>query len=38
MPTHGHRWWELDMSWWVIRALESVGLVRDVVRPRSWRG
>lgn len=35
---HGHRWWELDMSWWVIRALEAVGLVRDVVRPRSWRG
>ncbi|MFO0422639.1 MAG: acyl-CoA desaturase [Planctomycetia bacterium] len=34
---HGHRWWEFDMSWWVIRALEAVGLVRDVVRPRSWR-
>ena len=34
--SHGHRWWELDMSWWVIRGLESVGLVRDVVRPRCF--
>lgn len=30
---HGHKWWEFDMSWWVIRALESVGLAKDVVRP-----
>ena len=33
---HGHRWWELDMSWWVIRGLEAVGLATDVVRPRCW--
>lgn len=32
---HGHLWWEFDMSWWVIRLLESVGLARDVVRPRA---
>ncbi len=31
---HGHRWWEYDMSWWVIRALEKVGLAKDVVRPK----
>jgi fatty-acid desaturase len=31
---HGHRWWEFDMSYWVIRMLEAVGLARDVVRPR----
>jgi len=31
---HGHRWWELDMSWWVIRLLEGLGLARNVVRPR----
>ncbi|MEM6692917.1 MAG: acyl-CoA desaturase, partial [Planctomycetota bacterium] len=31
---HGHRWWELDMSWWVIWTLEKVGLAKDVVRPR----
>ena len=30
---HGHRWWEIDMSWWVIRSLEIVGLAKDVVRP-----
>jgi fatty-acid desaturase len=31
--THGQRWWELDMSHWVICALETVGLARNVVRP-----
>jgi len=34
---HGHRWWELDLSWWVILGLEAVGLARNVVRPRAWR-
>ncbi|QDT04045.1 Fatty acid desaturase [Rubripirellula lacrimiformis] len=32
---HGHRWWEFDMSWWIIRGLEMVGLAKDVVRPKS---
>jgi fatty-acid desaturase len=32
---HGHRWWELDMSWWVILMLEKVGLAKDVVRPKT---
>jgi stearoyl-CoA desaturase (delta-9 desaturase) len=31
---HGHRWYELDMSWWVIVLLEKLGLVTDVVRPQ----
>ncbi len=31
---HGHRWYEYDMSWWVIVTLEKLGLVRDVVRPK----
>jgi fatty-acid desaturase len=31
---HGHHWWEMDMSWWVIRSLERVGLAKDVVRPK----
>ncbi|HEY6564693.1 MAG TPA: fatty acid desaturase, partial [Pirellulaceae bacterium] len=35
--SHGHRWWEFDMSWWVIRGLEIVGLASNVVRPRVWR-
>jgi stearoyl-CoA desaturase (delta-9 desaturase) len=30
---HGHRWWEFDLSWWVIRAFEAVGLASEVVRP-----
>jgi stearoyl-CoA desaturase (delta-9 desaturase) len=31
---HGQRWFELDVSYLTIRALELVGLARDVVRPR----
>jgi len=31
---HGHKWWEFDMAWWVIRAFESVGLASHVVRPK----
>ena len=33
---HGHRWWEFDMSWWVIRFLEGIGLAGNLVRPKSW--
>ena len=28
----GHRWWELDPTWWGLRALEALGLVRDLKR------
>ncbi|MEM8680935.1 MAG: fatty acid desaturase [Planctomycetota bacterium] len=34
--SHGHRWWEVDVSWRIIRGLEAVGFVTDVVRPRCW--
>jgi len=34
--SHGHRWWELDMSWWVIRTLEALGIIKNVVRPKVW--
>ncbi len=34
---HGRRWWELDISYGTIRALELVGLASDVVRPRRSR-
>ena len=27
---HGLTWWELDLTWWLIRALAAVGLARDV--------
>jgi len=33
---HGHRPWEFDLTWVVIRVLEMVGLAHDVVRPRCW--
>jgi fatty-acid desaturase len=32
---HGHRWWEFDQTWHVIRLLEICGLATDVVRPRA---
>ena len=28
---HGHRWWELDQTYFVIRFLEVIGLAWDVV-------
>lgn len=31
---HGHKWWELDVTWLTIWFLEKVGLARDVKRPR----
>jgi stearoyl-CoA desaturase (delta-9 desaturase) len=33
---HGHKWWEIDMSWRIIRFLEITGFFTDVVRPRTW--
>lgn len=35
--SHGHRWWEFDVTWLTIRALSAVGLARQVVAPRSWK-
>ena len=29
----GLKWWQLDVSWWVILLLEKIGLVYDVKRP-----
>ena len=26
----GHRWWEIDITWWTIKALRLVGLATDV--------
>jgi sn-2 palmitoyl-lipid 9-desaturase len=26
----GHRWWEIDMTWWAIKAMRLVGLAYDV--------
>jgi stearoyl-CoA desaturase (delta-9 desaturase) len=30
---HGHKWWELDVTWLIIRFLEKAGLAWDVERP-----
>jgi stearoyl-CoA desaturase (delta-9 desaturase) len=30
---HGHRWWEVDVTWWSLRLFERIGLVRDLVHP-----
>ena len=32
-----HRWWEFDVTWMQIRALEMLGLATEVVRPRHVR-
>jgi stearoyl-CoA desaturase (delta-9 desaturase) len=29
----GHRWWELDVTWWFVCLCEALGLVHDVRRP-----
>jgi stearoyl-CoA desaturase (delta-9 desaturase) len=34
---HGLRWWEIDVSYWVIRGLAAVGLVWDVKVPDAAR-
>jgi stearoyl-CoA desaturase (delta-9 desaturase) len=34
---HGHKWWEADVTWWFIKALEFVGLAKDVVEPKVWK-
>ena len=31
---HGHRWWELDLSYHTIRLLERLGLAWDLVLPK----
>ncbi|HJS09251.1 MAG TPA: fatty acid desaturase [Pirellulales bacterium] len=32
MARHGHKWWEVDITYWAICALEKVGLAWNVVR------
>lgn len=34
--SHGHRWWEIDVTWLTIRALATLGIAKEVVAPRSW--
>jgi stearoyl-CoA desaturase (delta-9 desaturase) len=30
---HGHRWWEIDVTWMSLLLAEKIGLVTDLVRP-----
>ncbi|CAM8994915.1 unnamed protein product [Rhodiola kirilowii] len=30
---HGLDWWQLDVTWWIIRVLEALGLATDVKLP-----
>lgn len=30
---HGHRFWEIDLTWWFIRFCERIGLVTGLVHP-----
>jgi fatty-acid desaturase len=32
VASHGHRWWELDVTNWVLTLLEKTGLIWNVVR------
>ncbi|MEM6798593.1 MAG: fatty acid desaturase [Planctomycetota bacterium] len=32
VASQGHKWWEIDVTYWVILAMEKVGLAWDVVR------
>lgn len=33
---HGHRWWEFDPTWTMIRVLMAFGIAKNVVLPRVW--
>lgn len=30
---HGLEWWQLDMTWYVVRFLQAIGLATDVKLP-----
>ena len=38
MAKHGHRWWEVDTTYWMIVAMEKLGLAWNVIKtPRGGR-
>jgi stearoyl-CoA desaturase (delta-9 desaturase) len=30
---HGLRWWEVDVTWWMVRGLRALGLAKKVILP-----
>ncbi len=37
VASQGHRWWEIDMTYWAILLMENIGLAWDVVRLKDVR-
>jgi stearoyl-CoA desaturase (Delta-9 desaturase) len=35
---HGLEWWQLDITWLMLKVLERLGLVSDLKLPRDYRG
>jgi stearoyl-CoA desaturase (delta-9 desaturase) len=38
LAQHGHRWWEFDMTYWLIRGLGRLGLAKNIVDLRTLQG
>lgn len=34
---HGLEWWQLDITWWVLKGLEKLGLVAELKLPKAYR-
>jgi len=34
---HGLEWWQLDLTWWLLKALEKLRLVSDLKVPKAYR-
>lgn len=34
---HGLEWWQLDLTWWLLRGLAALGLVHDLKLPKAYR-
>jgi stearoyl-CoA desaturase (delta-9 desaturase) len=38
MAKHGHRWWEIDVTYWAILAMEKLGIAWNVVHQPTGAG
>lgn len=34
---HGLEWWQVDITWWVLKTLEKLGLVSELKLPKAYR-
>ena len=37
VASQGHRWWEIDTTYWIILLMEKLGLAWDVIRLKDVR-